>query len=136
MDLHLVDWIIIVTYYLGARWGTTHMDHRLVGASVTQIFVSKVWGKPTQLYYVGTPPELIDDPDDKILRGTDSKYLNLRVPYAKEDLKKAELSLECHKSQKSPQSAGWIAGYRKKFGKEMWLRQFVAPVGTKSSIFD
>ena len=39
----------------GPDGGTTHMDHRLVGASVTQVFVSKLWEKPTELFYVGTP---------------------------------------------------------------------------------
>ena len=45
----------IITW--GPDGATTHMDHRLVGASVTQIFVSQQWGKPIDcLLYTSPSP--------------------------------------------------------------------------------
>jgi LmbE family N-acetylglucosaminyl deacetylase len=120
----------------GPDGGTTHMDHRLVGASVTQVFVSRLWEKPTELFYVGTPSKLIDSLGDKILRGVDDKYLNTRIKYTKEDSEKALASLKCHKSQMSPQGLIRITEYQKKFGMEMYLRQFIAPKNIKNSIFN
>lgn len=125
---------VLITW--GPDGGTTHMDHRLVGASVTQVFVSKDWEKPSSLYYVGTPSNLLEEDNDKILRGIEPKYLNVRIPYSESDSKKAMASLECHKSQMSPESLTWITNYRKKFGMEMWMRQFIEPTGIKNTIFD
>ena len=51
--LELKDIIMRVQPDAVITWGpdgaTTHLDHRLVGASVTQIFVSQKWTKPMKL---------------------------------------------------------------------------------------
>lgn len=125
---------VLITW--GPDGGTTHMDHRLVGASVTQVFVSQIWDKPARLFFVGTPSERIDDPNDKILRGVDPKYLNTRISYTEEDLKKATSSLECHKSQIQPQDVQSITDNRKKYGMQVYLRQFVEPSSQiRNSVF-
>ncbi len=56
---------ILVTW--GPDGGTTHMDHRLVGASVTQLFVSKDWEQPSKLFFVETPSESYRRPCAKSL---------------------------------------------------------------------
>lgn len=124
---------VLITW--GPDGGTTHMDHRLVGASVTQVFVSKIWDKPTSLFFVGTSSTNIDDPADKILRGIDPKYLNTQITYAEEDLKKATLSVECHKSQLTPDGVKWVTDNRKKLGMTISLREFVGPAKKRSSVF-
>ena len=119
----------------GPDGGSTHMDHRLVGASVTQVFLGKVWDHPMALYYVGTPAQLIEDPERKKLAGIDSTYLKTRVPYSKADAEKAMISLKCHKSQVSPEMISWITESRKKTGGAIYLREFVGPAQAKSSVF-
>lgn len=116
---------VLVTW--GPDGGSTHMDHRLVGASVNQIFVSRVWDKPSKLYFVGTPAIQIEDPVQKILAGVDPEYLNTHVTYSAEDLDKAMASLGCHKSQIRPEDVNKIKANRQKSGLQIHLREFVGP---------
>lgn len=125
---------VLVTW--GPDGGSTHMDHRLVGASVNQIFVSKVWDKPTKLFFVGTPANAIDDPAQKILAGVDPWYLNTHVSYSAENLEKAMISLACHKSQIQSESIQNIKKNRQKSGLQIHLREFVGPEKSKTSLFE
>lgn len=120
----------------GPDGGSTHMDHRLVGASVTQVFISKKWDKTKHLYYVGTPSDLIDDPERKKLAGIDRSYLNVQVTYAGSDAEKAMKSLKCHTSQVSPEMLKWKEESRKKSNNTVYLREFVRPKNIKASVFD
>ncbi|MGI9549900.1 MAG: PIG-L deacetylase family protein [Aurantibacter sp.] len=120
----------------GPDGGSTHRDHRLVGASVTQVFLSKPWAKPKNLYYVGTPSHLIDEPERKILAGIDSTYLNVGIKYSKKDAEKAMESLKCHKSQISPDLLKWREESSKKSGSVIYFRQFVEPKVSSNSLFD
>ena len=92
-----------VPYFLWPDGGSTHMDLRLVGASVTQVFVSKPWAKTKKLYYLGMPSHLIEDEERKKLAGVDSTFLNMRITYSDKDAKKAMEALKCHTSQVSPE---------------------------------
>jgi LmbE family N-acetylglucosaminyl deacetylase len=125
---------VLVTW--GPDGGSTHMDHRLVGASVNQIFVSKVWEKPARLFFVGTPSNLIEDPAQKILAGVDPKYLNAHVAYSEDDLEKAMTSLACHKSQIRPEDIERIRKNRQKSGLQIHLREFVGPEKTRTTVFE
>lgn len=120
----------------GPDGGSTHMDHRLVGASVTQIFLNSLWDQPADLYYVGTPTHLIDDPERRIMAGIDTTFLNTRIKYSKDDALKAMASLKCHESQVSPEMLSWISDSRKKSNSIIYLRQFVGPKKLKVSLFD
>lgn len=120
----------------GPDGGSTHMDHRLVGASVTQVFISQQWEKTKHLYYVGTPADLIEEPERKKLAGIDRSYLNVAVQYAKTDAEKAMKSLECHTSQVSPEMIKWRAETSKKSNYTIYLREFVGPKKAKKSVFD
>lgn len=120
----------------GPDGGSTHMDHRLVGASVTQVFISKIWEKTMALYYVGTPSHLIDEPERKKLAGVDSTYLNVGVKYSSKNTEKAMESLKCHKSQVSQEMLTWKEESRKKSNNTIHLREFVGPKKIKESVFD
>ncbi|SDD61648.1 N-acetylglucosaminyl deacetylase, LmbE family [Pricia antarctica] len=125
---------VIITW--GPDGGSTHMDHRLVGASVTQVFISKIWDKAKKLYYVGTPSNLIEEIEQKKLAGIDSTYLKTRIEYSEEDAKKAMESLECHVSQVSPAIVTWREELSKKQKNTIYFREFVGPTEFKTELFD
>lgn len=125
---------VLITW--GPDGGSTHMDHRLVGASVTQVYTSKLWDKTKQLYYVGTPANLIDEPERKKLAGQDPSFLNVQIPYSETHANKALESLKCHVSQVSPEMIEWKEKTSKKTNYTIFLREFVAPKKLKKSIFD
>ena len=116
---------VIITW--GPDGGSNHIDHRLVGVSVTQVFVSKVWDKPSRLYYYGNPFDEIEDSDEKILRGQDRSYLTTKINYTEEQMDKAYNAMTCHKSQISPE---WLKSMKEnKTQKErvVYLTKFVGP---------
>lgn len=65
------------------------MDHRLIGATVTSIFLSQIWDKPQALYYYGSPAQNIENERSKKLRGVDESYLTTKVSYTDEDFELA-----------------------------------------------
>lgn len=125
---------VIITW--GPDGGSTHMDHRLVGASVTQVFISKIWDETKKLYYVGTPSHLIEEKERKKLAGIDSAYLKTRIEYSEEDAKKAMESLQCHTSQVSPEMIKWREDIGKKQKNTIFLRAFNGPTSEEETIFD
>ncbi len=126
---------VLITW--GPDGGSTHMDHRLVGASVTQVFLSKDWEKPMSLFFYGTPSENINDTENKILRGQSSTYLRTKISYTQPDLEKAYNSIKCHYSQIDP--AMTQEEYEKgktNNGMFVYLRKFEGPKKDSTSIFD
>ena len=123
----------IITW--GPDGATTHMDHRLVGASVTQIFVSQRWEKPIELFYFGIPSDLISDERAKTLRGQQRSYLTVQIPFNENHYDKAYQALLCHESQYPPRVVGKIKMDRKQLGKTIYLRQFMAPSQIRTSLF-
>ena len=123
----------IITW--GPDGGTTHIDHRLVGASVTQIFVSQEWEKPIELFYFGIPSDLISDERAKTLRGQQRSYLTVQIPFNESHYDKAYQALLCHESQYPPRVVGKIKIDRKQLGKTIYLRQFMAPSQIRTSLF-
>lgn len=125
----------IITW--GPDGGSTHMDHRLVGASVTQVYLSRDYEKPMSLFYYGTPTAFIDDPESKLLRGQASKFLRTKISYTKEDLERAYNSYKCHYSQIDPNMTKEDFEARKsKNGRVVYLRKFEAPKNDTNSIFE
>jgi len=120
----------------GPDGGSTHMDHRLVGASVTQVFVSKLWEKTKKLYYVGTPSHLMEDEERKKLAGVDATLMNRRIKYGEIDIKKAMESLQCHTSQVSPEMVEWRQAYNQKSNNTIYFREFVGPSEIAETLFD
>lgn len=124
---------IILTW--GPDGATTHMDHRLVGASVTQIFVSQDWKHPIDLYYFGIPTDLLDTERMQILRGQQRKYLTTQIPFTQAQYDKAYEALGCHKSQYPAEVVAQIKKERAKMGKTLFLRQFAVPEEIKTKLF-
>ena len=124
---------VLITW--GPDGGTNHMDHRLVGATVTQVFTSKIWDKPKALYYFATPSHLIEDESERILRGVDEKYLTMRVSYTEDDLNKALEAFSCYESQFSPEQRKELTAYIKSFDYQAYLRPFAAATQRKEDLF-
>ena len=125
---------VIITW--GPDGGSNHMDHRLVGATVTQVFVSKVWDKSPKLYYQGTPSNFIDNPESKILRGQDKKYLLTHVAFTNEDLKTAYNSMICHKSQIRQTTFEAYKERKTKNGMDIYLRKFESTNKVSNTVFE
>jgi LmbE family N-acetylglucosaminyl deacetylase len=126
---------VLITW--GPDGGSTHMDHRLIGASVTQVFLSKKWEKPMSLFYYGTPSDNIEDSESKILRGQSSTYLRTKISYTQQDLDKAFNSYKCHYSQINPEMTK--TDYEKaktKNGMFIYLRKFEGPTKDSNSVFN
>lgn len=87
-------------------WGpsgwTGHPDHRLVSDIVTEVFQSRAWQRPAQLYYpaLKTPPAGAPSSDSATV---DERFLTVRVPVSPADYEKAKAALQCHRSQFKPE---------------------------------
>lgn len=125
----------IVTF--GPDGWSNHMDHRLVGASVTQAFLSKKWEKPINLFFVGRPSNLIEDPERKILAGQDLSYLTTKVSYSEENRDTFIHALACHKSQFGEDGLERMMKRRSKDDENVvYLRKFVGPTESSDSVFN
>lgn len=125
---------VIVTW--GPDGSSNHMDHRLVSATVTQVFVNKVWDKPTSLFYYGTPSDHLETSEQKILRGQDKRYLTTRITYTEEDLQTAYNSIICHKSQIRPMTFEAYKKRKAKHGKAIYLRKFESTKEISDTVFE
>jgi LmbE family N-acetylglucosaminyl deacetylase len=124
----------IVTF--GPDGWSNHMDHRLVGASVTQVFLSKKWEKPINLFFVGRPSNLIEDPERKILAGQDVSYLTTKVSYSEKNRDTFFHALACHKSQFGEDGIKRMMNNRTEDDEKIvYLRKFVGPSESSTSIF-
>lgn len=124
---------IIITW--GPDGGTNHMDHRIVGASISQVYLSRIWEKTKALYYVATPSSHIDDADQKLLRGVDDSYLAMQIPYTEEDRENTIKALRCYKTQFSEESMN-TRTERMRNGKQMiYLRPLVRAAGISNELF-
>jgi LmbE family N-acetylglucosaminyl deacetylase len=89
-------------------WGpsgwTGHPDHRLVSDIVTEVFQSRAWQRPAQLYYpaLKTPPAGTATSGDSAT--VDERFLPVRVPVSPADYAKAKTALQCHRSQFTPET--------------------------------
>jgi len=126
---------VLITW--GPDGGSTHMDHRLVGASVTQVYLSLDRPSSVSLFYYGTPLENIEDADSKTLRGQNKKYLRTTIAYSDEDLDKAYDSYKCHYSQIDPTlTKQEFKNWRSKNEQVIYLRKFEAPTKDSESVFE
>ena len=64
----------IVTF--GPDGFSNHIDHRLVGATVTQVFVSQFWENNPSLFYMGFPPLKLEE-EERIFQNVYEKYLTV-----------------------------------------------------------
>jgi len=123
----------IITW--GPDGATTHMDHRLVGASVTQLYVSEQWEKPMTLFYFGIPKDLLSTKRAKSLRGQDRSFLTVQIPFTTAHYDRAYQALLCHKSQYPARVVAQIKEERKQLGQTLYLRQFAVPKEIRNTLF-
>jgi len=99
----------IVTF--GPDGGYGHPDHRLVSAAVTQVV--QAMAAPIRLFYVGFSTDevkLLDELDPGVQwHPTSSTYLPVQISITKAEQMSALHSLECHKSQFSPEDMKKLA---------------------------
>ena len=125
----------IITF--GPDGWSNHMDHRLVGASVTQAFLSKKWEKPINLFFVGRPSNAIENPERKILAGQDSSYLTTKVSYSEKNRDTFIHALACHKSQFGEDGLERMMKRRSKDDeKVIYLRKFEGPTESSDTVFN
>jgi LmbE family N-acetylglucosaminyl deacetylase len=89
----------VVLTWPSAGW-TGHLDHRLVGDVVTDVFAGTHWSKPVQLFFPGLPSgnkELANSPFYFAM--VDSAYLTVKIELSDVDISKAFAAWACHKSQ-------------------------------------
>ena len=125
---------VLITW--GPDGGSNHMDHRLVGSTVTQVYARKRWEKPSALYFYASPAQLMDDEDSKLLRGVDEQYLTTQITYTDEDLENAMQALYCYESQYAREQMESRREYLENFTRKIYLRPFVGATDTKESLFD
>jgi LmbE family N-acetylglucosaminyl deacetylase len=88
-------------------WGpsgwTGHPDHRLVSDIVTEVFQSRKWQRPAQLYYPAVPTSRVPPNNPIPLAPVDDSFLTVRVPVSQADNDKSKAGWLCHASQYTPE---------------------------------
>jgi LmbE family N-acetylglucosaminyl deacetylase len=120
-------------------WGpsgwTGHPDHRLVSDIVTEVFQSRKWDQPSQLYYPAIPTSRVP-PDNPIpLAPVDDSFLTVRVPVSERDYWKSKAGWLCHASQYTPEQIEQL--YQSLHAAQDGIAYFqpaIAGVGKKDSL--
>ncbi|MFZ2168423.1 MAG: hypothetical protein WAW61_02185 [Methylococcaceae bacterium] len=110
-----------------------HLDHRLVVSVVTEVFESRKWGKPSQLYYAAIPTA--NQPSDMLLATVDPSYLSVKVPLKEEDYEKARASLLCHESQFTLTTIEQMHQREKASNGNAYFRPFIPVTKGQDSLF-
>ena len=88
-------------------WGpsgwTGHPDHRLVSDIVTEVFQSRQWQRPAQLYYPAVPRSRVPPNNPIPLAPVDDTFLTVRVAVSQADYDKSKAGWLCHASQYTPE---------------------------------
>jgi LmbE family N-acetylglucosaminyl deacetylase len=120
-------------------WGpsgwTGHPDHRLVSDIVTEVFQSRKWQKPSQLYYPAIPTSRVPPNNPIPLAPVDDSFLAVRVPVSQADYDKSKASWLCHASQYTPEQIEQL--YQSLVAAQAGIAYFqplVAGVGKKDSL--
>lgn len=97
----------------GPDGGTGHPDHRIVSNIVTQLLRAGAPGVPDRVFYMNLPVEAMramnpqrGEPPLTVPR---AMYFTVQVPFTPEDLRAAERSMGCHRSQFTPEVVQRVA---------------------------
>jgi LmbE family N-acetylglucosaminyl deacetylase len=91
----------VVITWPSSGW-TGHPDHRIVSAVVTEVFQSKPWVHPAQLYYPGVPAGRLPESHPLSAASMDPRYLSVEISVSPQDYEKAKHAWLCHQSQYTP----------------------------------
>ncbi|MBS1506624.1 MAG: PIG-L family deacetylase [Bacteroidetes bacterium] len=125
---------VVITW--NASGWTGHHDHRLVGAIVTEVFESRQWEKPTQLYYSAIPSGRL--PKDAVMQlaTVDSSFLPVKIAVTETDYQKAKESWLCHKSQYTPEMIDAMTQLvRQALNGSAWFQPAIPISGKKETLF-
>ena len=125
---------VVITW--GPSGWTSHSDHRLVGAIVTEVFQTKVWGRPSNIFYPELATGTVANSPFPVATA-DSAFLPVRIPLSTADYDKAAASLRCHKSQYTQEqfeSLGKLAWESRK--GVIYFRPFIQKKKYQTSLFD
>ena len=125
---------IILTW--GPDGGSNHMDHRLVGASITQVYLSQNWERTKALYYVASPASQVEERDEKMLRGVADSYLTKVISYSKEDGEKAIEAFACYKTQFSKETMENRAKEIRTGDYKVYFRPLITPKIKSDNLFE
>lgn len=93
-------------------WGpsgwTGHPDHRMVSAVVTEVFQSRQWQRPAQLYYPAVPTGKVPASNPFPLATVDERFLTARISVSQQDYERAKGAWLCHQSQYMPEQIGQL----------------------------
>ncbi|MCI0448140.1 PIG-L family deacetylase, partial [bacterium] len=109
---------VVITW--NASGWTGHHDHRLVGAVVTEVFESRKWDSPTQLYYSAIPSENLPAGNQIPLATVDKSFLTVAIPISESDYSKSKEAWLCHKSQYTPETINEMHGSVKQMMQNTW----------------
>ncbi len=92
----------------GPDGGFAHPDHRIVGATVTQLVRAGAPGGTERLFYMYIPPEgfrvVYPQRGEPPLVAPQAKWLTMRVSFTPADLDAAQRAMSCHRSQFTPET--------------------------------
>jgi len=128
---------VIVTW--GPDGGYGHADHRLVSAVITQ--VAQADERSPLLYYAGLPRSQMPGAMAELrfpapFAFTADKYLNVRIPYSKQDEARAREALACHKSQFTPQAMEQISAFAEKINRGVSYLRLWSGGKPRTDLFD
>lgn len=125
---------VVITW--NASGWTSHGDHRLVGAVVTEVFESQQWSKPSNLYYAAMPTGSIPKGSPMQLATVDESFLTVAISVSEDDYAKAKESWLCHKSQYQPETVEAMHQMLKEASKGIaYFRPHSGDQSPKQSLF-
>ena len=120
-------------------WGpsgwTGHPDHRLVSSVVTEVFQSRTWVRPAQLYYPAVPTGKVPANNPIPLATVDERFLAVKVPVTSADYEKSKAGWLCHRTQYTPEQVEQL--YQSLVGAQAGVAHFqpqIAGKGKKNSL--
>jgi LmbE family N-acetylglucosaminyl deacetylase len=114
---------------------TGHPDHRLVNSVVTEVFQSRQWEQPAQLYYPAVPTGRLPASHPTAPAAVDARFLTVAVPVTTQDYDKAKQAWLCHQSQYTPDQIEQL--YQSLVGAQQGVAHFMpltAATGKSTSL--
>lgn len=93
-----IDPDLIITF--GPDGDSSHSEHIVTGAAVTELLLREGWVKRYPLYYLAWTKELGNKFD---LGWVDSQYFNVRIDYSQDEENKALEMMPCYVTQFTPE---------------------------------
>ena len=82
---------------------TGHPDHRMVSTVVTEVFQSRQWARPVQLYYPAVPIGRLPESHPTAGASMDPRFLTTQIAVTPQHYEKAREAWLCHRSQYTPE---------------------------------